>query len=136
MFMPHSLCIANCSQLTGVDVYLVTKVYFDINDLFDLGYLQQAIVDFPVSNQWSFLVKAGFEDDLSAIIHSLTQSVLLMKGSDVGDNLNAWIDAHKEVLNIWRSKLKEYNQLKVKDFAATSVLIRYLLALTQREPLG
>ncbi|KAI5913226.1 NAD-glutamate dehydrogenase [Thauera sp. 2A1] len=126
-----ALDIVEIAGDTARSVETVAEVYFGLGGRLDLGWLSHQIGAMPAAGHWTALARVALRDDLTALAHGLTQSVLDLNPQehDTGTLLAAW-EAHRDAhLARYRQLLAELRPAATLDLAMLSVSLRQLRAL-------
>jgi len=133
IFKHNLLNIAYIAAESSIASRDVLPLYFKISDALQLTKLRNVIEGMPINDQWSAIVKSGFEADVSTALRLLTLSVALSSVSAKVPVIDEWLHDKSDMLDMWRDSLLEYEASSSKDFTATSVLIRRLVEFANME---
>lgn len=127
----HTWNIVDLAVEQDIDLQRVAKIYFMLVDRLDLFWLREQIDAYPSDTRWSVLAKASFKSDLDTIQQDLTRGVIEFhsKARTIPTRVNAWLDAHAQMIERWRSVVAALRGMDAKDFAVLSVAIRQLQEL-------
>jgi glutamate dehydrogenase len=129
--MTPALDLIEITAGTDRDVNGVAAVYFTLGDELRFDWLREHIVALPRDDRWNTLARASLRADLAAKQRSITAEILaagsppgdVESGFAVGPLIDAWIDAHRVVVEHYRQIITDMKG-KEPDIAVLSVALR------------
>jgi len=114
------------AQSRHLDVADVAKVYWEVFEAVDAGWLWDAIGALPRSDRWQTQARSALRDDLLAALAALTDDAVGTGG------IEAWRLANERVLGRAAAMFTEIRRADAFDVVTLSVALRQLrnLALT------
>jgi len=122
-----SFDIIEISERHELAVMDVARTYWEIFQVFDLGWLWDGIGTLPRSDRWQTQARAALRDDLLAAMAGLTASVIQTSDGD----LTAWIETNERPVNRALAMHTEIRRVEGLDLTTLSVGLRQLRNLIQ-----
>ena len=126
-----ALDIAEVAADAGKPVDAVAAVYFEAGNRLGLSGLRERIGALPGDEHWRKLAKGAMQDDLSAVLRSVTAAIIA-GGGDIGDLsalIDAWQERNRRPLERSAQLLAELRMASTPDAAMLSVVLRELRSL-------
>ncbi|MDB2414420.1 NAD-glutamate dehydrogenase [Rickettsiales bacterium] len=125
MGMMASACdIVQVGQRTKLDVFIVGKIYFELEDQLSLGWMRKALGKLPTASYWQRLSINSLLDDLYEQQQRLTYEVAKSIGSNGVSAANAfafWKEKNDSQISRYMHYLIELKSYEEPDFAMISV---------------
>ncbi len=126
------LDLAQISESEQRDVDVVSRLYYQLGNRFELHWFLEQINQQSVSNHWQALARASYREELDWQQRSLTTVLLNSdpKSNDADAILENWIEHNKVKLTRWKLMMTEFKTSDNHEFAKFSVALRELMLLS------
>ena len=105
----------------------VARLYFQIGEVFGLGWLRYSAEKLPADSHWQKLASAAVIEELYAHQKSLT--LRIMNGVK-GDALDKWVKENAATMEQMRQMLSELSASETVDLSMLAVASRHLSAIS------
>ena len=111
----------------------VSETYFAIGLRLKLDWFREELDKHLVTNTWDALARAACKDDLDRQQRTITMAILRfpVNAETINARIDAWIDAHKILIDRWLMMVADLRATKSKEFTMFTVALRELLDLAQ-----
>jgi glutamate dehydrogenase len=125
-----SFDVIELAQRRGLDPAATARVYWQVFDALDVGWLWEAIGVLPRNDRWHTQARAALRDDLLAVLADLTDDAL-----DLG-SVDTWRSTNDRVVSRMATMFTEIRRAEGFDITTLTVALRQLrnLALTTQRP--
>jgi glutamate dehydrogenase len=125
-----SFDVVELAQRRAADPADVSRVYWQVFEAIDIGWLWDAIGSLPRSERWQTQARSALRDDLLAVLADLTDECLLL------GSVEAWTAANERVVGRTMAMFTEIRRADTFDITTLTVALRQLrnLALTAQRP--
>ncbi|MGL5817800.1 MAG: NAD-glutamate dehydrogenase [Phycicoccus sp.] len=130
------LDIVEIAADTGRDPRDVAPLYYVVSERFGIDAMLGKVTRLPREDRWDSLARGALRDDLYALLHTLTESVIgtaTSAGAGVEPEAQwaAWARANADSLARASSSLSEIRDLEAPNIAALSVALRTLRSVVR-----
>ncbi len=130
--LTNGMEIINIALNSKQSVTLVAEVYFGIEQLLGLEWLQHEIANLQVNNNWHEKSKFSLANDLRSHQTDITANIVASASETSASNrLDAWADNNRQVIDNLGKMIKHLIEENHPDFAMLSVLVSELSRLKQ-----
>ena len=127
-----ALDMAEIAQQSGQSIENVARVFYELGEALDLGWLRDQIEALPVEGHWHAQARGSLLDELNVQHRALAQQVLAMKRDDRADisAVQAWLQRDDATLKHTLGMLADILTQNA-DYPIASVAVRRLAQLAQ-----
>lgn len=130
MAIVNALDIINIALDSKQSAALVAEVYFGVEHLLGLEWLQQQIANLPVKNNWHARAKFSLANDLRSHQTDITCNIICAKvKASASSRLANWADANAQLIGNLEKMTTRLQEEASPDFAMLSVLVSELSRL-------
>jgi glutamate dehydrogenase len=125
-----SFDVIELAQRRALDPPATARVYWQVFDVLDIGWLWEAIGTLPRGTRWQTQARSALRDDLLAVLADLTGDAL-----DLG-SVDNWRSMNERVVSRTATMFTEIRRAETFDITTLTVALRQLrnLALTTQRP--
>jgi glutamate dehydrogenase len=122
--------VIELAQRRALDPPATARVYWQVFDVLDIGWLWEAIGTLPRGTRWQTQARSALRDDLLAVLADLTGDAL-----DLG-SVDNWRSMNERVVSRTATMFTEIRRAETFDITTLTVALRQLrnLALTTQRP--
>lgn len=123
-----SLDIIEIAKEENLSYEEVGKVYFDLGERLELGWLREHITNHPMQDHWDERARVCLRDDLNDCQRDLTHGILRSCEPAVPLNLclDNWLQQHQREIAFWHKNLMDLRTAPTTEFIMFSVTMRQL----------
>ena len=123
--LSSSFDILDIHNTSGVDLKLITSLYFHLGDFLKLQWLREQIELLEAGSHWHILAKSALRSDIHYRQRHLSAEIIETAGKSKSpeDIVKAWADKSDERLTIYRKRLKELMASKQVDYAMLTLAV-------------
>jgi glutamate dehydrogenase len=135
---PIAMWVASCEYLDAApdiveaardadrSVEDVARVYFELDERLELGWLHDEVAGLPRQGRWQTLARAAVRDDLYGAHAALTRDVLRVTDRDTppGACVERWSQLNDAAVRRVTNLIGEIRAAKISDLATLSVALR------------
>jgi glutamate dehydrogenase len=135
---PIAMWVASCEYLDAApdiveaardadrSVEDVARVYFELDERLELGWLHDEVAALPRQGRWQTLARAAVRDDLYGVHAALTRDVLRVTDRETppGGCVERWSQLNDAAVRRVTSLIGEIRAAKISDLATLSVALR------------
>ena len=127
------LDIIEIAEETGEQLGDVVGVYFLTSETFSIDAMLGRVTMLPRDDRWDAMARGALRDDLYAVLHILTRSVLEVSNrrSSPAERLAEWSELNADALTRARGALGGIERMSHAGIAALSVALRTLRTVTK-----
>jgi glutamate dehydrogenase len=127
------LDIIEIAEETGEKLDDVVAVYFLTSETFSIDAMLGRVTMLPRDDRWDAMARGALRDDLYAVLHTLTRSVLEVSNRrrSPAERLAEWSELNAEALSRARGALGGIDRMTHAGIAALSVALRTLRTVTK-----
>ncbi len=123
--------IVSLADAFNRDVTDVARVYFEVGDVLNIAWLQDAIHTVAADDRWQALARASLRNDSYRLHQQIASQVLQLEAEQP---LPAWQEANAETVAFIQARFAELNGVDRPQHAHLNVLVRDLARLTTLKP--
>jgi glutamate dehydrogenase len=127
------LDIIEIAEETGEKLDDVVSVYFATSETFSIDAMLGRVTMLPRDDRWDAMARGALRDDLYAVLHTLTRSVLEVsnRSNAPAERLAEWSELNADALSRARGALGGIERMTHAGIAALSVALRTLRTVTK-----
>ena len=129
------LDIIEVAREAKLDLFEIAEAYFQLGELFELGWLRTQITELASKTHWDALARSNYRDDLDLLQRYLAMSVLAYPTQErsITQKVQKWVVHHETLFNRWQQRLAEMKAQPVLEPVMFSVILRELMDWAQSE---